>query len=82
MNYTNHGHVVRIRLCVPFLRAVLSTNVEESVRGMVAESTTKWLYLHHQGEFQYQNCTVGSLHDSDHDGVGRFFVGHSEVVKH
>ena len=29
------------------------------------------IYLQYQGEFQYQNCTLGSLHVSDHDGVGR-----------
>ena len=34
--------------------------------------------LHHQGEFQHKNCTLGSLNDSDHDVVGRFFVGHSQ----
>ena len=33
--------------------------------------------LHHQGEFQRQNCTVGTVHDSDHDGVVRIFVRHS-----
>ena len=32
---------------------------------------------HYQGEYQHQNCTVESLHDSDHDGVGRIFVRHS-----
>ena len=34
-------------------------------------------YLHNQGEFQLQNCTVGTVHDSDHEGVVRIFVGHS-----
>ena len=38
---------------------------------------TKRLYLHHQGEFENQNCTLASLHDSDDDGVVRIFVGHS-----
>ena len=33
------------------------------------------LYLHYQGDFQHQNRTVGSLHDSDHNGVVRIFVG-------
>ena len=45
---------------------------------MVATARQKRLYLHHQGEFQHKNCTLGSLNDSDHDGVGRFFVGHSQ----
>ena len=38
-------------------------------------------YLHHQGEFQHNYCVVVSLQHSDHDGVVRIFVGHSEVVK-
>ena len=45
---------------------------------MAATARQKRLYLHHQGEFQHKNCTLGSLNDSDHDGVGRFFVGHSQ----
>ena len=42
---------------------------------------TKRLYLQHQSEFQHQNCTVRTVHDSDHDGVVRIFAGHSQVVK-
>ena len=45
---------------------------------MAATARQKRLYLHHQDEFQHKNCTLGSLNDSDHDGVGRFFVGHSQ----
>ena len=45
---------------------------------MAATARQKRLHLHHQGEFQHKNCTIGSLNDSDHDGVGRFFVGHSQ----
>ena len=45
---------------------------------MAATARQKRLYLHHQGEFQHKNCTLGSLNDSDHDGVGRFFVGLSQ----
>ena len=56
------------------MRAVLATKVEESTRAMAQQ---KHLYLQHQGKFQHQNCTVGSLHDSDHGGVVRMFVGHS-----
>ena len=37
----------------------------------------KRLYLHHQGEFQHQNCTVGTVHESDHEGVVRISVRHS-----
>ena len=65
-------------LCVPFLRTVLPPEVGESARAMATTARQKRLYLHHQGEFQHKNCTLGSLNDSDHDGVGRFFVGHSQ----
>ena len=44
---------------------------------MAATARQKRSYLHHQGEFQLQNCTVGTVHDSDHEGVVRIFVGHS-----
>ena len=37
--------------------------------------------LRHQGEFQDNYFDFVSLHHSDHDGVVRIFVGHSEVVK-
>ena len=72
----------RSRLCgqnlrVPFLRTVLPPEVEESARAMAATARQKRSYLHHQGEFQLQNCTVGTVHDSDHEGVVRIFVGHS-----
>ena len=49
----------------------------ESARAMADPARQKRLYLHHQGEFENQNCTLGSLHDSDDDGVVRIFVGHS-----
>ena len=65
-------------LRVPFLRMVLPPEVGESARAMAATARQKRLYLHHQGEFQNQNCTLESLHDSDHDGVVRFFAGHSK----
>ena len=69
----------RSRLCgqnlrVPFLRTVLPPEVGESARAMASTARQK---LHHQGEFQLQNCTVGTVHDSDHEGVVRIFVGHS-----
>ena len=44
---------------------------------MAADGTTKALVLHHQVEFQHQNCTVETVHDSDHEGVVRIFVRHS-----
>ena len=55
-------------------KTALATNVEESDRAMAADGTTKRLYLHHQGEFQHQNCMVGTVDDSDHEGVVRIFV--------
>ena len=72
----------RSRLCgqnlrVPFLRTVLPPEVGERARAMAATARQKRLYLHHQGEFQHKNCTLGSLHDSDDEGVDRIFVGYS-----
>ena len=48
---------------------------------MAATARQKRSYLHHQGEFQHNYFDFVSLHHSDHDGVVRIFVGHSEVVK-
>ena len=62
-------------------KTVLAANVEDSDRAMAADGTTKALYLRQQGEFQDNYFDFVSLHDSDHDGVVRTFVGHSEVVK-
>ena len=67
----------RQKLCVPFLRTVLPPEVGESARAMASTARQKRSYLHHQGEFQLQNCTVGTVHDSDHEGVVRIFVRHS-----
>ena len=38
-------------------------------------------YLYHQSEFQHNYFDFVSLHHSDHDGVVRIYVGHSEIVK-
>ena len=67
----------RQKLRVPLLRTVLPPEVGESARAMTSTARQKRSYLHHQGEFQHQNCTVGTVHDSDHEGVVRIFVGHS-----
>ena len=64
-------------LRVPFLRTVLPPEVGESARAMASTARQKRSYLHHQGEFQHQNCTVRTVHDSDHEGVVRIFVRHS-----
>ena len=68
-------------LRVPFLRTVLPPEVEESARVMAATARQKRSYLHHQGEFQHNYFDFVSLHHSNHDGVVRIFVGHSEIVK-
>ena len=62
-------------LRVPFLRAVLPPEVEESARAMAATARQKRSYLHHPGEFQHQLFTFRSGHDSGHDGVVRISVG-------
>ena len=59
---------------LPFLRAVLVTKVGV-VEQWLPTARQKRLYLHHQGEFQHQNYTLGSLHDSDHENVVRILVG-------
>ena len=64
-------------LRVPFLRTVLPPEVGESARAMASTARQKHSYLHHQGEFQHQNCTVATVHDSNHEGVVRNFVCHS-----
>ena len=64
-------------LRVPFLRTVLPPEVGESARAMASMARQKRSYLHHQGEFQHQNCTVGTVHDSDREGVVKIFVRHS-----
>ena len=69
--------IERQKLRVPFLRTVLPPEVGESARAMASTARQKRSYLHHQGEFQLQNCTVGTVHDSDHEGVVRIFVCHS-----
>ena len=63
-------------LCA-FAKNGTAPEVGESARAMAATARQKRLYLHHQEEFQNQNCTLGSLYDGDHDGVVRIFVGHS-----
>ena len=62
---------------VPFLRTVLPPEVDGALEQWRPTAREKRSYLHHQGEFQHQNCTVRTVHDSDHDGVVRIFAGHS-----
>ena len=48
---------------------------------MAATARQKRSYLYHQGEFQHNYFDFISLHHSDHDGVVRISVCHSEIVK-
>ena len=68
-------------LRVPFHRTVLPPEVEGALEQWRPTARQKRSYLHHQGEFQRNYFDFVSLHHSDHDGVVRIFVGHSEVVK-
>ena len=54
---SDYGCVVRT-FVGPSVRAVLATKVEESTRAMAADGNTNALATPHQGEFQYQTCTV------------------------
>ena len=72
----------RSRLCgqnlrVPFLRTVLPPEVGESARAMASTAKQSAHISTTKVEFQRQNCTVGTVHDSDHEGVVRIFVRHS-----
>ena len=76
----------QLRLCgqnlrVPFLRTVLPPEVDGALEQWRPTARQKRSYLHHQGEFQHDYFDFVSLHHSDHDGVVRIFVGHSEIVK-
>ena len=63
-------------LRVPFLRTVLPPEVDGALEQWRPTARQKRSYLHHQGEFQHNYFDFMSLHDSDHDGVVRIFVGH------
>ena len=66
MNDSDHGRVVKSKRALEQWRPT---------------ARQKHSYLYHQGEFQHNYFDFVSLHHSDHDGVVRIFVGHSEVVK-
>ena len=70
-------------LRVPFLRTVLPPEVEHMIALEQWRPTARQnrSYLYHQSEFQHNYFDFVSLHHSDHDGVLRIFVGHSEIVK-
>ena len=80
MNDSNHGRVVRIFVCLSrglYCHRKLNRAIEQ----WWPTARQKCSYLYHQGEFQHNYFDFVSLHHSDHDGVVRIFVGHSEVVK-
>ena len=86
--YVSISELQRSRPCgqnlrVPFLRTVLPLEVGErsSNGGQRRDKSVHTLYLYHQSEFQHNYFDFVSLHHSDHDGVVRIFVGHSEIVK-
>ena len=64
-------------LCGAFVRLYWQPTSKRAIERWRPTAQQKRLYLHHQGEFQHQNCTVGTVHDSDHEGVVRIFVRHS-----
>ena len=64
-------------LCGAFVRLYWQPTSKRAIEQWRPTAQQKRLYLHHQGEFQHQNCTVGTVHDSDHEGVVRIFVRHS-----
>ena len=64
-------------LCGAFVRLHWQPTSKRAIEQWRPTAQQKRLYLHHQGEFQHQNCTVGTVHDSDHEGVVRIFVRHS-----
>ena len=70
-------------LRVPFLRTVryCHRKLKRALEQWWPMARQKRSYLYHQGEFQHSYFDFVSLHHSDHDGVVRIFVGHSEVVK-
>ena len=64
-------------LCGAFVRLYWQPTLKRAIEQWRPTAQQKRLYLHHQGEFQHQNCTVRTVHDSDHEGEVRIFVRHS-----
>ena len=80
MNESDHGRVVRIFVCLS--RGLYCHRKSKRVleQGWPT-ARQKRSYLYHQGEFQHNYFDFVSLHHSDHDGVVRISVRHSEIVK-
>ena len=64
-------------LCGAFVRLYWQPTSKRAIEQWRPTAQQKRLYLYHQGEFQHQNCTDGTVHDRDHEGVVRIFVRHS-----
>ena len=67
-------------LCGAFVRLYWQPTSKTAIEQWRPTVRQKRLYLYHHGEFQHQNCAVGLLHGSDHDGVVRISVGHSYLA--
>ena len=68
-------------LCGAFVRLYWQPTSKRAIEQWRPTAQQKRSYLYHQGEFQHNYFDFVSLHHSDHDGVVRIFVGHSEIVK-
>ena len=77
MSVNERSRPCSLNLCGPFVRAVLAMKVEVSTRAMAADGTTKVLVYNNICPaprcVSPPNCTLGSLHDSEHHDVGRFY---------
>ena len=50
-------------LCGAFVRLYWQRTSKKAIEQWRLTARQKHLYLHHQGEFQHQNCTVRTVHD-------------------
>ena len=80
MNDSDHGRVVRIFVCLS-RGLYCHRKSKRALEQWWPTARQKRSYLYHQGEFQHNYFDFVSLHHSDHDGVVRIFVSHSEIVK-
>ena len=80
MNDSDHGRVVRIFVCLS-RGLYCHRKSKRALEQWWPTVRQKCSYLYHQGEFQHNYYDFVSLQHSDHDGVVRIFVGHSEIVK-
>ena len=74
MHDSDHYDVDRI-FGGPFLRARLPMTVGSCARAMTIDGRQKCSEVHNRGKFLRNYYTFESMHDGDHDGVVRIFVG-------